>query len=127
MTWTREQQLRALVRLPWTVRSERNATEGYLVARVVELPSVIATGANETDLEKDFWDALEATLETFLEHGDPIPLPRGQKLPWEQDRPKLPEVRRLASTMGDAWASAQQIVPADATASDSPVAPAGAV
>lgn len=83
MEWTREQKLAALMRLPWTVRAERNTEDGYLVARVAELPSVLATGENDRELGRDLWESLEASLSCYLEFDDPIPLPKGVRLPWE--------------------------------------------
>lgn len=84
MQWTPESKLAYLVRLPWTVITERDADQGYLVLRVTELPSVIATGDSNEELEKDFWEALQSTLECALEFNDPIELPLGLKAPWEQ-------------------------------------------
>src|SRR5437588_156096 len=81
--WTREQKLAALMRLPWTVRAEHNATDGYSVARVAELPSVIATGSNDRELARDLWESLQASLSVYLDYDDPLPLPSGAQLPWE--------------------------------------------
>jgi predicted RNase H-like HicB family nuclease len=100
--WTREQKLRALMRLPWTVQTERNPEDGYLVARVVELPSVIATGDTEKELARDLWESLEASLAVYLDYGDEIPLPTGQVLPW--DRSDAAETGSVyAELRGDAW------------------------
>lgn len=77
-----DRRLDALVRMPWTVRVEK-CDDGYLVARVDELPSVVATGDTEKQLEDDFWAALRATLSAYLEFGDEVPLP-------ESVRPTVP-------------------------------------
>lgn len=80
-------RIASLFMLPWTLVPSRNEAEGYLVLRVRELPDVIATGANEEDLERDLFESLRASFETRMHYGDPIPLPPGVKrLPWE--RPK---------------------------------------
>ena len=84
MEWTSTQKLRYMVGLNWTVTVERDPDEGYVILRVKELPSVIATGATNDALENDFWESLEATLQAALEFGDPVQLPVGQKAPWEQ-------------------------------------------
>jgi predicted RNase H-like HicB family nuclease len=100
--WTRERKLTALVRLPWTVTTERNADEGYLVARVAELPSVIATGDTEKELARDLWESLEASLAVYVDYGDEIPLPVGQVLPWEL--PSAGPARIVfGHVRGDAW------------------------
>jgi hypothetical protein len=86
MPWTRESKLDALLRLPWTVRTERS-DEGYLVARCAELPGTLATGS-ETEIDTEFWDSMRATMACLLDFNDAIPLPAGVKfLPWEQPAP----------------------------------------
>jgi predicted RNase H-like HicB family nuclease len=102
MDWTDEQRLRALMRMPWTVRTERNESDGYFVARVVELPSVIATGATEKDLARDLWESLEASLSCYLEFNDPIPLPKNEVLPWERSH-QVQKVVIHAGKFGEAW------------------------
>jgi len=83
MQWTAESKLKYLLGLAWTVVAERDADEGYTILRVAEIPSVIATGNDDSTLENDFWEALQASLEAALEFGDPINLPPGTKAPWE--------------------------------------------
>lgn len=83
MEWSPEAKLTYLMSLSWTVRAERDPDEGYLVLRVAELPSVIATGSDEKALENDFWESLRASLEAALEFADPIQLPKGARVPWE--------------------------------------------
>jgi predicted RNase H-like HicB family nuclease len=85
MAWSREAKLNHLMRLHWTIKREQDSDEGYVILRVAELPSVIATGdpSDKVALENDFWEALQATLESALQFGDPIPVPEGVRLPWE--------------------------------------------
>ncbi len=56
-------------------------SDGTLGATLTELPSVVAAGADDEELARDLRDALEATLEAYLEHGDPVPLPSGMHFP----------------------------------------------
>jgi predicted RNase H-like HicB family nuclease len=100
--WTRARKLAALMRLPWTVTTERNADEDYLVARVAELPSVIATGATERELARDLWESLEASLVVYLDYDDTIPLPAEQVLPWERHDEARPRIV-YGQVRGDAW------------------------
>lgn len=69
------------LRMPWTVRISRNEEDGYLVARVVELPDVIATGIDEKELEGAFWDSLRASIECYLHFGDAVPTPDPSRRP----------------------------------------------
>lgn len=91
--WTNEDKLAALLRLPWTIGVQRDP-DGTLVARVAEIPDAIATGENEHELQKDLWDTLAESLRVRLEYGDDVPLPGGQRAPWELGAPKrAPDVR----------------------------------
>jgi predicted RNase H-like HicB family nuclease len=82
--WDVQQRLDYLLRLPWTIYPE-HTPEGDLLVRVRELPSVIGTGDNEDAIVRDFWEALEATLKSYLHFEDEIPLPPSVKaLPWKQ-------------------------------------------
>lgn len=84
MTWTIEQKLAYLYRLPWTVSTEPGDDPGETLIRVVELPAVVGCGSTEEEVATDFWGAMRAVLESYLHHGDPIPLPEGLgPLPWE--------------------------------------------
>jgi predicted RNase H-like HicB family nuclease len=107
MPWTRQQQLRALLRLPWTIVPSKNESDGYLVARIAELPDVLATGDDDRELMKDLFQSLEASLMVRLDHDDSIPLPAGSMLPWEQspDPITTPPAKRLVlhSRPGPAW------------------------
>jgi hypothetical protein len=105
MKWSAESKLKYLLGLGWTVTAEKDPDEGYTILRVAELPSVIATG-DEKDvpaLTKDFWEALQASLEAALEFGDPIALPNGAIAPWDQPASRLftPAVARTAILSGN--------------------------
>lgn len=105
MPWTPQQKMEALMRLPWTVRTDHDAEDGY-VAKVDELPSVVATGDSEKELASDLWEALEAALYALLAHSDPIPLPPDCTLPWERGQEPVvvtPEVPVYLG--GEAWES----------------------
>lgn len=105
MEWTREQKLAALLLLPWTIRVERDPDEGYMVARVPEVPSAIATANDEAGLERELWESLQLSLEVALDHGDPISLPaQVPVLPWEAKRTG-PRVRVLQADLrkGAIW------------------------
>ena len=86
MAWTREDKIRSLMRLPWTVRAEPSGDPGELVVRVTELPGTVVIGTKE-EIETEFWPALRATFECLLDFEDKIPLPAGVvALPWEARR-----------------------------------------
>lgn len=112
--WTTDAQVMALMRLPWTVRVERDECDGSLIARVDEVPDAIGTGDTEKGLAKDLWDALWASLEVRVVHGDVIPLPRGARLPWLDSGPPTKSQRsvQLISARPEAF----QVVIATATA-----------
>jgi hypothetical protein len=102
MTWTTDMKVRALLALPWSIVREDDPDDGP-VLRVKELPSVIATGATDEALERDFWASLQATLQSYLHFGDPIPLPPGAKgLPWELPLTRHQSVHQT-KLGGDAW------------------------
>ncbi len=60
--------------------------ERYWVACGVELPPVLATGADEVSLAHDLGGSM-ATLSGHLEFDDPLTLPEGARLPWESEPP----------------------------------------
>ncbi len=107
MAWTREQKLSALLRLPWSIRSEHIRGDAYWVGRVAEIPSAIGTGDSPAELERDLWDSFRASLEVYLDRGDPIPLPPGvSRLPWERGtRPPQPSVVMATYERGEIWSS----------------------
>jgi hypothetical protein len=83
MPWTEKQKLEALLRLPWTLVPELTP-EGESALRVKELPPAVGYGVTAEEIMADFWGSLTATLECYLQFGDPIPLPPGVlSLPWE--------------------------------------------
>src|SRR5437588_1352158 len=80
--WTLDEKLQALMALAWSIRVSEDPEAASLVARVDEVPDAIATGLTERDLARDLWESLAASLLVRLEHDDPIPLPKGARLPW---------------------------------------------
>src|SRR6266542_5172993 len=100
--WTPREQLMALMRLPWSIRIERDELDGSLIAEVAEIPDAIATGNTVKELAKDLWESLAASLEIRLEHGDMIPLPPGSVLPWNANTPRRiePVELRLGQRVG---------------------------
>lgn len=83
MQWSRDAKLQYLRTLPWTVTIDREV-DGTMIARVEELPSVLATGEDRTLLDHDLRDAMVTLFEAMLHHGDPIPVPSGVIVPWHQ-------------------------------------------
>jgi hypothetical protein len=82
MEWTNQSKIAVLLRLPWTIDSTME--EGERVLRVRELPSVVVSGTDERELEREFWESLRESLAAYLHFGDPIPLPTGVRmLPWD--------------------------------------------
>lgn len=103
MAPTTESKVQSLLLLPWTIDVQRD-DDGSFIAKVAELPSVVATGATEKDLERDLWASLRATIECYLHFGDPIPLPRGMtQLPWESRRGEPRLMLLVKSERGDVW------------------------
>lgn len=78
-------KLTHLLRLPWTFMREATP-EGDTILRVREIPSAVGVGDTDAELEADVWASLRASLEAYLEFGDPVPLPAGVKLPWQGSR-----------------------------------------
>ena|SRR2546425_296821 len=91
MSWTQDQQLEYLLRLPWTVVAE-TTPEGDRILRIAEIPSATGSGHTTNDMERDLWDSLRESLRAYLNFGDPIPLPDGAKSPWVEaaDNPPPP-------------------------------------
>lgn len=83
MSWDERRKLEYLLGLPWSIYAEATA-EGERLLRVRELPPVIGSGESDAEIERDFWDSLEATLRSYLHFGDELPLPLGLTLPWKQ-------------------------------------------
>lgn len=105
MPWTRECQVQHLVGLPWTVVLDRDAA-GDFIAAVQELPFLVATGSTEKAAARDLFEALWTTVDAMLEHGDAVPLPPGESLPWDrgEEPPMVPQERLCEMIVGgDAW------------------------
>ena len=121
MDWTPDQKLDYLLRLPWTIEPSLGEDGTYRVLRVRELPSVIATGTKDEELERDFWESLRASLEAYLHFGDPIPKPPPvQQLPWEGvSEPEPQSVTFAVRELKQAW----HVSRTPATAQREPLAP----
>jgi len=77
MTRSIETLVEEWARLPWRVDVSRDPNDGALIARVRDLPATVATGSDEVELERDFHDAIRATLRCIFEAGEVPPLPQG--------------------------------------------------
>lgn len=93
--WTPQQQLAALMRLPWSVRVESEGSDRSLVARVVEIPDAIGRGNSVKEVAKHLWESLVASLERRLDQGELIPLPPASSLPWMAEPTPPAEVVEL--------------------------------
>lgn len=82
-TWSNQQKLAFLMRLPWSVRVETDPTDLSLFASVAEIPDALADAADDEELLRALWDSLYSSLSVRLEHGDPIRVPSGIVLPWD--------------------------------------------
>lgn len=91
MPWTNEEKLKFLTLLPWTIKSEPAEDAGEFVLRIEEMPGTVAVGTKE-ELNTAIFDAIRATLHTYLEFGDKLPRPAGFELafPWEVTEPVAP-------------------------------------
>jgi predicted RNase H-like HicB family nuclease len=104
------------VRLPWTlVPSARDDDGTYLVLEVRELPGFIVTGKDEEEIAAEFWPALEAFIESYLEDGEHPPLPEGTEQfveIWERSL-KRPEqiVTLIGAAVEDTPRSGSPILP----------------
>jgi predicted RNase H-like HicB family nuclease len=96
--WTTEEQLRALMRLPWSILVEKDQHDGSFAAQVREIPDAIATGDTMRELGRDLWESLWASLDIRLKHNDVIPLPEGSRLPWDGEPPPSLAHRELEIT-----------------------------
>ena len=84
MEWSNQSKIAILLRLPWTIDSTME--DGERVLRVRELPSVVVSGNDSAELEREFWESVRETLSAYLHFGDPVPLPKGfRTLPWDPD------------------------------------------
>ena len=117
--WSREQQLTALMRMPWGVALERDSEDDSFVLQIREIPDAIGTGADEKAAAVDLWESLRESLRVRLEHGDDIPLPPGLVAPWLTDaappapRPTPQRVPLLKGAEG--WAPPRQILKSSGT------------
>jgi hypothetical protein len=86
MPWSKEQKLKHLLRLPWTLLVEVGDEPDEVLIRVAEIPSAVGSGVGDAAVE-DFWASLSAALSARLDFGDRIPLPPDvNRLPWEGEK-----------------------------------------
>lgn len=106
--WTHSEKIKALLGLTWTVQVERSDDDAYYVARVLELPDVIATGTSDRELAGDLFDSLEASIEARIDIEGALPLPPGGMAPWLAGKPaRGAGVRNVPAKLGgDAWKGA---------------------
>jgi predicted RNase H-like HicB family nuclease len=93
--WSNKDKLGALLRMPWTLLFGTDEHDGTLTAQVAELPDAIAVGKDERELSRALYGAIEASLSSRLEHGDPIQLPPRSVFPWNDDKAETPRYRRF--------------------------------
>jgi hypothetical protein len=103
MNSTREENLLALMRLPWTVKVAHEK-DGSWSATVDEIPDAIATADDGNDYERelaaDLWQSLYESLAVRLDHSDEIPLPPGSQLPWlVQPQPTVTPKPKIAGVV----------------------------
>ena len=68
-----------MIRLPWSWRgpSRVEDDEGvYWELRIDELPDFCLFGETQDEVVRELTSALRAFLESYVEHGDTVPLPR---------------------------------------------------
>jgi hypothetical protein len=100
MDWTTEQKVKSLMRLPWTVMSEKADDPDEFIVRVKELPGTVVVGTKD-EIDEEFWDALRTGIEARLQFDDGFELPPGVRcLPWKAEAPKWP--RRILVKQKDA-------------------------
>lgn len=67
-----------MIGLPWTWRGPREVKdeEGeYWEVRIEELPDFCVFGETPDEVIRELIPSLRAFLESYIEHGDPVPLP----------------------------------------------------
>lgn len=80
-------KLELLLRLPWTIRVERDEHGGESLT-VSELPAVVAIGDTPKEMVEDLWEAMRSVLSAYLEEQVRPPLPASvDRLPWEHNPP----------------------------------------
>jgi hypothetical protein len=88
------------MRLPWTVTSEPADDPGEFIVRVTELPGTVVVGTKQ-EIEQEFWDALQTSIEARLEFDDDFQMPPGVRcLPWKAEPLAWPR-RALAKQKDD--------------------------
>lgn len=59
----------------YTVEKDEHDGEDFFIIRVNELPGVCSDGETIEEAARNIQDAISATIELYLEQGDPIPEP----------------------------------------------------
>lgn len=77
-------KMRAYLELPWSIEVEERHDDGsYFVARVGELPGLVATGETREELDSALWEAIEDHVRSYLEDDQQPPLPPGAEAAFE--------------------------------------------
>lgn len=63
----------------WSVvrSEERDSLGAYPVLTISELPGFVVAARTDTELDKLFWPALEAFIQSYLDDGEVPPTPKG--------------------------------------------------
>lgn len=78
-------KLQDYMELPWSIEIETREDDGtYYVARVQELPGLVATGETDEELDAALWEALADHVRSYMEDGEEPPLPEGAEEIFEQ-------------------------------------------
>lgn len=78
--------------LPWTIRrSVRNDDGRYFVLTVDELEGFVVTGRTYDELNENFWPALSAFIQSYLEDGEEPPMPEKARDLLERARAAITE------------------------------------
>lgn len=81
-TWTQLDKIDFLLRrVPWTVTVDQTAN--YPLLRCNEMPDATGSGDTPEEAERDFWESMRSSLESFIHFGDRPPVSATVVLPWE--------------------------------------------
>lgn len=126
-SWTQEQRLTALMRMPWGIVIERDEDDSSFVIQVREIPDAIGTGADEKLAAIDLWESLRESLRVRLIYGDDLPLPPGTIAPWVTGAaPPAAQLtpQRVPLLKGiDGWAAPRQTATSAGTGTEYHLAP----
>ena len=84
-TWTTNDKVAFLLKLPWTILAEEGDEPGDIVLSIGEIPAAIGTGRTASEVEADLYESLAAVIRVYVSDGDRPPLPKRvlSPLPWE--------------------------------------------